>query len=241
MQKSNVLIVDDAPINRELLAYILQDRYQVFQAENGKQAIEMIESRERIYRLVLLDIQMPVLDGFGFLDYMKKKDLLRNLPVIVISGDSSDASILYAYKLGAVDFFSKPFSPEIVLNRVHQHSNRCKHTGIKHVNPGVFLDFLVNNNVVMPGRLHAADISGAIEPRFRVAHIKAPNHSLVFDVSQPLALGKCQLGLVNDCKLVLFHRGHILPCKLSIMADLADIKTRVSPFPKHFYRLRRVH
>ena len=127
MQKSNVLIVDDAPINRELLAYILQDRYQVFQAENGKQAIEMIESQERIYRLVLLDIQMPVLDGFGFLDYMKKKDLLRNLPVIVISGDSSDASILHAYKLGAVDFFSKPFSPEIVLNRVHNILSLYEH------------------------------------------------------------------------------------------------------------------
>lgn len=127
MQKSNVLIVDDAPINRELLAYILQDRYQVFQAENGKQAIEMIESQERIYRLVLLDIQMPVLDGFGFLDYMKKKDLLHNLPVIVISGDSSDASILHAYKLGAVDFFSKPFSPEIVLNRVHNILSLYEH------------------------------------------------------------------------------------------------------------------
>lgn len=127
MQKSNVLIVDDAPINRELLAFILQDRYQVFQAENGKQAIEMIESKERIYRLVLLDIQMPVMDGFGFLDYMKKKDMLKNLPVIVISGDSSDASILHAYKLGAVDFFSKPFSPEIILNRVHNILSLYKH------------------------------------------------------------------------------------------------------------------
>ena len=127
MQKSNVLIVDDAAINRELLAFILQDRYQVFQAENGKQAIEMIESKERIYRLVLLDIQMPVMDGFGFLDYMKKKDMLKNLPVIVISGDSSDASVLHAYKLGAVDFFSKPFSPEIILNRVHNILSLYKH------------------------------------------------------------------------------------------------------------------
>ena len=67
MQKSNVLIVDDAQINRELLEVILQDHYQVFQAENGAQAIEMIESQERIYRLVLLDIQMPVMDGFGVL------------------------------------------------------------------------------------------------------------------------------------------------------------------------------
>lgn len=127
MRKSNVLIVDDAQINRELLEYILQDHYQVFQAENGKQAIEMIESQERIYRLVLLDIQMPVLDGFGFLEYMKERGMLSELPVIVISGDSSDASILYAYKLGAVDFFSKPFSPEIVLNRVHNILSLYEH------------------------------------------------------------------------------------------------------------------
>lgn len=127
MQKANVLIVDDVQINRELLAFILQDRYQVFQAENGAEAIEMIQSRERIYRLVLLDIQMPVMDGFGFLEYMKEHNLLRQTPVIVISGESSDGAILHAYKLGASDFFTKPFSQEIVLNRVqniltlHEH------------------------------------------------------------------------------------------------------------------------
>ncbi len=127
MQKSNVLIVDDAQINRELLEYILQDRYQVYQAENGAQAIEMIESRERIYRLMLLDIQMPVMDGFDVLEYMGKKKLLKDLPVIVISGDSSDSAILHAYKLGAVDYFSKPFSPEIVLSRVHNILSLYEH------------------------------------------------------------------------------------------------------------------
>lgn len=127
MQKSNVLIVDDAQINRELLEYILQDRYQVYQAENGAQAIEMIESQERVYRLMLLDIQMPVMDGFGVLEYMGKKQLLKDLPVIVISGDSSDAAVLHAYKLGAVDYFSKPFSPEIVLNRVHNILSLYEH------------------------------------------------------------------------------------------------------------------
>lgn len=127
MQKSNVLIVDDAQINRELLEFILQDRYQIYQAENGAQAIEMIESQERVYRLMLLDIQMPVMDGFGVLEYMAKKQLLKDLPVIVISGDSSDAAVLHAYKLGAVDYFSKPFSPEIVLNRVHNILSLYEH------------------------------------------------------------------------------------------------------------------
>ena len=127
MEKTNVLIVDDSSINRELLQYILQDRYQVYQAENGAQAVEMIQSRERIYRLMLLDIQMPVMDGFDVLEYLGKKKLLKDLPVIVISGDTTNAAVLHAYELGAVDYFSKPFSPEIVLNRVRNILSLYKH------------------------------------------------------------------------------------------------------------------
>lgn len=125
--EQNVLIVDDSLINRELLQYILQDRYQVYQAENGAQAVEMIQSRERIYRLMLLDIQMPVMDGFDVLEYLGKKKLLKDLPVIVISGDASNTAVLHAYELGAVDYFSKPFSPEIVLNRVQNILSLYKH------------------------------------------------------------------------------------------------------------------
>ena len=127
MQKPNILIVDDVPINRELLSYILRDQYQIFEAENGERAIEMIESQEQLFHLVLLDIQMPVIDGFGVLEKMREKKLLRHLPVIIISGESSDTAILHAYKLGAVDFFTKPFSPEIVLNRVHNILSLYEH------------------------------------------------------------------------------------------------------------------
>ena len=125
--EQNVLIVDDSLINRELLQYILQDRYQVYQAENGAQAVEMIQSRERIYRLMLLDIQMPEMDGFDVLECLGKKKLLKDLPVIVISGDASNTAVLHAYELGAVDYFSKPFSPEIVLNRVQNILSLYKH------------------------------------------------------------------------------------------------------------------
>ena len=125
--EQNVLIVDDSLINRELLQYILQDRYQVYQAENGAQAVEMIQSRERIYRLMLLDIQMPVMDGFDVLECLGKQKLLKDLPVIVISGDASNTAVLHAYELGAVDYFSKPFSPEIVLNRVQNILSLYKH------------------------------------------------------------------------------------------------------------------
>lgn len=125
--EQNVLIVDDSLINRELLQYILQDHYQVYQAENGAQALEMIQSQERIYRLMLLDIQMPVMDGFDVLEYLGRKQLLKDLPVIVISGDASNNAVLHAYELGAVDYFSKPFSPEIVLNRVQNILSLYKH------------------------------------------------------------------------------------------------------------------
>ena len=125
--EQNVLIVDDSLINRELLQYILQDHYQVYQAENGAQALEMIQSQERIYRLMLLDIQMPVMDGFDVLEYLGRKQILKDLPVIVISGDASNNAVLHAYELGAVDYFSKPFSPEIVLNRVQNILSLYKH------------------------------------------------------------------------------------------------------------------
>ena len=127
MQKPNILIVDDVSINRELLSYILQDQYQVYEAENGARAIEMIESQDRLYHLVLLDIQMPGIDGFGVLEKMKEMKILQHLPVIIISGESSDAAILHAYKLGAVDFFTKPFSQEVVLNRVHNILSLYEH------------------------------------------------------------------------------------------------------------------
>lgn len=127
MQETNLLIVDDAPLNRELLACILGEQYCVYQAENGAQAIEMIRSRERIYRLMLLDIQMPEVDGFGVLEYLNRNQLVDTLPVIVISGDSSYEAILRAYKLGAVDYFSKPFSAEIIRNRVHNTLSLYRH------------------------------------------------------------------------------------------------------------------
>lgn len=118
MKKANILIVDDVEINREMLATILESEYTVHQASNGREAIEMLEDKQCNYRLVILDIMMPVLDGYGVLEYMEKKDILRNIPVIIISGNSSEISVLRAYEYGAVDFFSKPFNSKIIKKRV---------------------------------------------------------------------------------------------------------------------------
>ena len=117
MQKSNVLIVDDAPINRELLAFILQDHYQVFQAENGKQAIEMIESKERIYRLVLLDIQMPVMNGYdATLAIRKMKDTKKaRIPIIAMTANAFAEDIQKVLSVGMNAHVAKPVDMNILV------------------------------------------------------------------------------------------------------------------------------
>lgn len=111
--KQNILIVEDSEISRELLVSMLESEYQVYEAENGQQAIAMMEEKPEFYQLVLLDLHMPVLDGYGVLRTMKKRGWLKELPVIIISSE-----IGMANQMGAVDFFSKPFDRDIVLTRI---------------------------------------------------------------------------------------------------------------------------
>lgn len=84
-----ILIVDDAYINRELLKEILRDDYDVLEAENGKEALEVIEKEKGNINAVLLDLIMPVMDGFEVLEHMQSKKILDKIPVIVISGETS--------------------------------------------------------------------------------------------------------------------------------------------------------
>lgn len=118
--KSNILIVDDVQMNRELLEYILEGEYNIYQAEDGKQAVEMLEKEDVLFHLVLLDIHMPKMDGYEVLQYMQGRTKFANLPIIIISNESADAAVLNAYELGATDVIRRPFSAKIVLNRVRK-------------------------------------------------------------------------------------------------------------------------
>jgi putative two-component system response regulator len=105
-------------INREILQEILQEEYNVICAEDGRQAIDMIEKHKADLSVLLLDLVMPEVDGYGVLEYMKEKGYLERIPVLVISGENSIKIEKRCFDMGISDFIKKPFDHTIVLKRV---------------------------------------------------------------------------------------------------------------------------
>ncbi|MDO4499845.1 MAG: EAL domain-containing protein [Erysipelotrichaceae bacterium] len=115
--RRKVLIVEDNDLNREILYEILADYYDVIQACNGLEALEMVQ-KNKDTALILLDVRMPVMDGLTFLDHIKADQDLANIPVIVITQDNNEEDELVALDRGAVDFVPKPYRPQIILHKV---------------------------------------------------------------------------------------------------------------------------
>ncbi|MGL5434713.1 MAG: response regulator [Lachnospiraceae bacterium] len=128
-KRNTMLIVDDMAINRMLLRSLFKDRYRIMEAKNGRQAIEMIDKCRDELLVVLLDLMMPEVDGFGVLTFMLENGYLDVIPVIIITSKEEDESTLKAYSLGASDYILKTFNSEIVIKRVknitelYQHKN----------------------------------------------------------------------------------------------------------------------
>lgn len=114
--KRRILIVDDEEINREILGNILQDRYDVFYATDGKKAMEMLGDKNSDFSLILLDLLMPVMDGFEVLDLLQGDEVLKHVPVIVMTSEKT--AEVKSIKHGAYDFITKPYDmPEVILAR----------------------------------------------------------------------------------------------------------------------------
>lgn len=113
-----LLVVDDSEINREILQEILQEDYEIINAENGEQSIAYLEQYGNEISLVLLDIIMPVVNGFEVLACMVRRGWIEDIPVIMISGEDSDEAVLRAYELGASDYIGRPFDARVVRQRV---------------------------------------------------------------------------------------------------------------------------
>ena len=116
-KKKQILIVDDEEVNREILKEMFRDgQYELIEAEDGEDAIAKLKSNDRIV-LVLLDIVMPIMDGFGVLQYMDEQKLLEDIPVILITSEDALDSEDQAYSYGVADVIHKPFYPHIVKRR----------------------------------------------------------------------------------------------------------------------------
>ena len=119
MAKDIILVVDDIDLNREILLEILSDQYDVMQACNGLEAVEMVVGNEDRISLVLLDIMMPEMDGYEVLEILNGSGYLEKIPVIIITASGGDENEIRCLELGAVDFVNKPFNPDIVKCRVN--------------------------------------------------------------------------------------------------------------------------
>ena len=116
-KRQKILIVDDSKLNRDILKEILGDAYNYLEAENGKQAIQMIGENIGI-DLMLLDINMPQMNGFEVLKIMKRSQCIAETPVIMISSEDAVDTMRKAYELGITDYITRPFDSVIVKKRV---------------------------------------------------------------------------------------------------------------------------
>ena len=116
--ENTIMVVDDHEVNRVILSEIFKDKYIITEAVNGKDAIALLETMDKYPVVILLDIVMPVMDGFGVLDYLKEKELTEEIPVILITSytASVDEQVEQEYRIA--DMVAKPFDVREVNRRV---------------------------------------------------------------------------------------------------------------------------
>ena len=116
--QKQILVVEDNELNRMMLSEILSGEYQVLEAENGQVALDILKQYKDTISLILLDVRMPVMDGYTFLDRVKEEPELSLIPVIVMTQSDGEEDEVTALSHGATDFVPKPYRPQVILHRV---------------------------------------------------------------------------------------------------------------------------
>lgn len=115
--KDKILIADDAEINREILRVIFEEQYNIIEAEDGEEAIRLIEENKEDLKLIFLDLIMPNKTGMDVLKWMNQRDYIDMIPVIMITGEATDKTDEKAYEYGVADIIYKPFAAKVVMRR----------------------------------------------------------------------------------------------------------------------------
>lgn len=147
--KKYVLVVDDEPVNRKMLRKLLSVKYSVLEAENGVVALQVLEQYEDRIAAVMLDIVMPVMNGYEFLEKLRQIKKFSDLPVVVTTGSSGSDNEIKALELGAWDYVLKPYNPKIILFRLNNAIERSEYSAfekLKYMSEHDMLTDLYNRN-----------------------------------------------------------------------------------------------
>ena len=139
-----VLIVDDEDINRDLLGFILEEKYDLLYASNGREALDILDENSEVVSLILLDVMMPVMNGVEFLKIIKDNEKYKRIPVIVLTSEKQFE--IDTLKIGAQDFITKPFDiPEVIIARINRVIELAESTSIIQVTEFDRLTKLINS------------------------------------------------------------------------------------------------
>lgn len=166
--RKTVLVVDDVEINRDLLEEILSDEYDVIKAKSGQEALEALEANR--ISVVALDLVMPVMDGFEVLKAMKKKRLIKKIPVLVITGETSALIESKCLEYGVCDFIRRPFVNKLVKQRVNMAADLYGYKNILETQVETQIDILQKQNEILQqqayeleqSKLRIIDILGTV-------------------------------------------------------------------------------
>ena len=148
-EKRKVLIIDDMQINRKMLHAILASEYDVLEADDGDTGLEALRALKEKISLIILDLVMPRMDGYKFMEAKQKEPEIMNVPVLVMTADSSVASESRCLQLGALDFLVKPYNGTIILQRARNIIGLRENTALRNTLERDSLTGLYNREAFM--------------------------------------------------------------------------------------------
>lgn len=200
MDKQKILIVDDSEMNRALLIDILEDQYDVVEADNGADAIKILSQHRAEFSLLLLDIVMPEMNGFEVLAHINEHHWNDKFAVIMISAEDSPKNIRRAYDLGAFDYISRPFDSTIVRRRIS--TTMLLYARQRHLEDIIVKQFYEqekNNKLMIAILSYLVEFRNG-ESRLHVLHVNTITELLLKNLAQRTdryALSKSDIGLIS--------------------------------------------